>query len=121
MRYIFIFGITTILSLFLIFYPKKEYLGIYKEKFYIEYDYKIDAHNWVYTINNDNLSIKNINENKWEFIPKKNGISILCFYYTDSTKDKYKYKITYKFKIKDNKIYWLEGQGYGLLDFPNPY
>ena len=32
-----------------------------------------------------------------------------------------KYEIKYEFEIEDNKIYWLSGEGTGLLDYPNPY
>ena len=43
-------------------------------------------------------------------------------YYYDKKEDgSYKYKIVYEFTIKGNKIIWVDGTAYGMLDYPNPY
>ncbi len=118
MRYILIFGITLILSLVIIFYPQN-YLAKYKDEINIEYDYHDNGYNWNYVSDNDNIILKESTDNKWTFIPNKNGNSTVTFTY--SKEDNVKYKIIYKFKIKGNKIYWLKGDGYGLQSYPNPY
>ena len=119
MKYILIFGITIILSLIIIFYPQ-QYLAKYDNEVNIEYNYNDENYNWNYDIDNDNLILKNNTENKWTFIPNKNGTSKITFKYTND-KNETKYTIIYDFKVKNNKIYWTNGMGLGLQSFPNPY
>ena len=116
MRYYIIFGVTFILLLIILFY--NPYLGIYKDSISIEYNYDNEGYSWNYSSDNDCLSLKENSDNKWIFVPNKDGKTKLIFKY--SSKDNVKYKIEYLFRIKGNKIYWLDGTGYGLLDFPNP-
>ena len=117
MRYIILFGITIILALFIMFY--NPYLGIYKDQVTIEYDFKEENYTWKYDLSNDNLILKDSSENKWTFIPNKNGKITVNFYYTNDHENLY--EIMYEFKVKNNKIYWLKGEGKGLLSYPNPY
>lgn len=122
MRYYVIFGITAIILALILFYnPNSKYLGVYENIVNIEYDYNDKGYNWIYEDNNDNLLIDKINDNKWTLKVNKDGEYEINFYYTDSTKEKYKYKIYYKFIVKNDKIYWLNGEAKGLLDYPNPY
>ena len=116
MRYFIIFGVTFVLLLFILFY--NPYLGVYNDSVTIKYDFNDEGYSWDYTIYNDNLILKDSDANSWTFIPNKNGVCKLIFKYT--SEENSKYTIEYKFKIKGNKIYWLDGVGYGLLDYPNP-
>lgn len=117
MRYIIIFFVTIILSLFIMFY--NPYLGVYKDNITISLDDSIEGYEWKYEMDNDNLTLLKKDNKTWKFNINKNGISNL--YFTYSNNEGIKYKIYYKFKIKNNKIYWLEGYGEGLLSYPNPY
>ena len=118
MRFVIIFGVTLILSLLILFY--NPYLGVYKNTITIDYsDISDGSFSWSFIKNNDCIELYNESENKWVFVPKNNGKSTLTFYYQNQSD--VKYKIIYDFKIKNNKIYWLNGEGYGLLSYPNPY
>ena len=117
MRYFLIFGITIIIALFIMFY--NPYLGVYKDQITIEYSFSEDGYYWKYDISNDNLHLKESSDNKWIFIPNKNGIVTLNYYYTNGEENLY--EIFYEFKVKNHKIYWVKGEGTGLLSYPNPY
>lgn len=117
MRYFIIFFITFILCLLILFY--NPYLGVYKDNMTIYLEDNVENFSWSYELNNDNIMLYNKDNNNWTFVPNKNGVTDLFFTYTN--KDSVKYKIYYKLKIKNNKIYWLEGYGEGLLSYPNPY
>lgn len=117
MRYIIIFGITTIILLFILFY--NPYLGVYKDYINISFDNNIDNYEWNYEIDNDNIELVESDDQSWKFKANKDGISNLYYTYSDSKN--IKYKIYYKLKVKNNKIYWLEGYGEGLLSYPNPF
>ncbi len=119
MRYIVIFSTTIILALLILFYPRN-YLLKFKDSVTIDYESMNTDNLWTYEIDNDNLMLENNVNNLWKFIPKKDGETILTYYY-NKVGEKYKYKIIYKFIIKGNKIIWKEGEGQGLLDYPNPY
>ena len=120
MRYYIIFGITFILLLIILFYnPNSKYLGVYKDKITIEYNYDDEGYSWSYENDNDNVEVETINNNKYILYPKKDGKYNITFKY--SNEENNKYEIKYEFEIKDNKIYWLSGEGIGLLDYPNPY
>ncbi|MGM9877762.1 MAG: hypothetical protein ACI33S_03840 [Bacilli bacterium] len=122
MRFYIIFGITFLLLGIIIFYnPYSEYLGVYKDSVNIEYNFNDEDYFWIYEIDNDNLNIKQIDTNKWSLSINKDGITNVIFYYFNDKTNDTKYKINYEFKIKNNKIYWTQGEGKGLLDFPNPY
>ena len=118
MRYYIIFGVTFILLLIILFY--NPYLGIYDDKLTIDYNSidQEDGYKWEYSINNDNLVLTNSDESKWSFKPNKNGTVDVVFKYI--SEEKCKYTIEYKFKVKGRKIYWIKGEGHGLIDFPNP-
>ena len=116
MRYILIFSITAILALFIMFY--NPYLGVYNDSITISFDDLLDDYSWNYDIDNDSLELLSNSNNEWIFKASKNGTSNLFFRYMND--EDIKYEIYYKLKIKDNKIYWLEGYGKGLLDYPNP-
>ncbi len=117
MRYIIIFSVTIILSLFIIFY--NPYLGVYKDSVTINLNNDLDNYSWNYTIDNDNLKLVSSDDSNWKFIPQRDGETNLLFSYSNN--DDIKYEIYYKFKIKNKTIYWLEGYCNGLLSYPNPY
>ena len=119
MRYFIIFSITLIISLLLIFYPRN-YLMKFDNEININYEDITKDNLWKYEMNNDNLKLKNNVNNLWTFVPNKNGKTILTFYY-DKKEDGYKYKIIYELEVKNNKIIWLEGEAFGLINYPNPY
>lgn len=119
MRNIIIIIVTFIILMFILFYYP--YLGVYENKITFEYDLKEENYFWKYEIDNDILKLNESSENKFTFLPKKSGKCNVTFEYVNKTNNESKYKIHYKFKVKNNKIYWLEGIGYGLLSFPNPY
>ena len=115
MRYIIIFGVTLIISLFLIFYPQ-QYLMKYNDIITVDYTNLTEDNLWNYEISNNNIKLKENKDKIWAFVPNKNGKVTLTFKY-----DNNKYKIIYELKIKGNKIIWISGKAYGLLDYPNLY
>lgn len=115
MRYIIIFGVTLIISLFLIFYPQ-QYLMKYNDIITVDYTNLTEDNLWNYEISNNNIKLKENKDKIWAFVPNKNGKVTLTFKY-----DNNKYKIIYELKIKGNKIIWISGEAYGLLDYPNLY
>ena len=117
MRYIVIFGVTIIMVLIILFY--NPYLGVYKDQITIEYSFDEEGYHWEYNIDNNNLILKESSENKWVFAPNGNGKTIVNYYYTNGHDNKY--EIYYEFKVSNNMIYWLKGEGLGLLSYPNPY
>lgn len=116
MRYIVIFLITAVLCLFIMFY--NPYLGVYNDTITINLDDEVENYDWNYVIDNDHLKLINYGDNVWTFKAESNGVSNL--YFTYSYNDNKKYEIYYKLKVKNNKIYWIEGYGEGLLSYPNP-
>lgn len=120
MRYFAIFG-STLIIIILIFYFNPKCLGKYENEAFIDLESIDENYKWKYELDNNNISIIPYEKNKWKIIPKKNGNVQIIFYYTDSNINNYKYKIRYNLKIRNKKIYWIDGQGYGLLDFPNIY
>ena len=119
MRYIIIFGVTLIISILIIVYPRN-YLKIYKDSVTIDYTTikNADEGSWEYELSNDNLQLDKESNKVWKFTPNKNGEVKLIYKYLIGEESKY--KIEYKFKVKNNKIYWLDGKGTGMFDFPNP-
>ena len=117
MRYFIIFLITFILLLLILFY--NPYLGVYKDYINISLEDSIENYDWSFETDNDNIKLVDSTDHSWKFKINKNGITNLNFIYSDS--NNIKYQIFYKLKIKNNKIYWLEGYGKGLLSYPNPY
>ena len=116
MRYYIIFGVTAVLLLIILFY--NPYLGVYENSITIDYNFNDENYVWEYKASNNNLVLSEQSENHWRFIPNKNGSIDLEFIYKND--QDVKYRIVYNFKIKNKKIYWINGEGYGLLDFPNP-
>ena len=120
MRYFIIFGITILLSLIILFYPRN-YLLKFKDSITIDYTSMGKEELWSYEQNNDNLKLLNSSKNIWKFIPVKDGKTTLTYYYDRKDGNSYKYKIVYELVIKNNKIIWKSGSGFGLLEYPNPY
>ena len=122
MRFKIMFGVTSLILLYLLFYPSSYYLGKFKNNITVNYsDFKFNKEcDWTYKISNDNIKLKSKNNKIWIYEPNKDGNTTLNFYCTDED-NKIIYNITYKLKIKDKTIYWLESSGEGLLDFPNLY
>ena len=118
MRYYIMFGITLFLTLFIIFY--KPDLGVYKDKVTIEYSFKEEGYKWSYEIDGNALKLNNESLNKWTFKVNKNGPSNITFKYTNEEGNEL-YRIEYKFKVFGKRIFWKEGIGHGLIDYPNPY
>lgn len=119
MRYYIIFGVTLVVCMFILFYPKN-YLYKYTDRITIDYNELTDDDLWIYESTNDNLKLENSAQNIWTFTPNKDGKVTLTFYYKKEN-DNFKYKIIYDFLIKGNKIIWKSGEALGLFDYPNPY
>lgn len=122
MRFKIMFGLTFLIVLTLLFYPNNQYLGKYKDTITIDYrDFKLSNDcEWNYELSNDNIKLLSKDENIWKYKYIKNGKTTLNYYCSDD-KGKNIYKITYELKVKNNYIYWLKGDGKGMLDFPNLY
>ena len=121
LRFYIMFGVTAILSIYLIFWgPTSKYLAVYKNKMTIEYDIDLkDGYSWSFESDNDNVKLSSSEDNKWVFEPNKNGNTTLTFYYKNE--DNTLYKIIYGLKVLKNKIIWTKGEGTGLTSYPNPY
>ena len=127
MKYLrfYIIGFLTLIGLiYILFIFKPQYLYKYKNNITIEYNVeKIDGYEWQYEIKNNNFKLSSNKNDKWTFTPSKDGSDTITFYYfnPENPDEKYKYKVSYDFKIEGNKIYCLSGMGYGLHNFPFPY
>ena len=117
MRYYIIFGITIVFSLLIIFCTP--YLGTYKNRMTIEYDNVKDGYSWTYKEKGNALKIIEKSENKWIFKPNKTGIYEITYYLKKDQEEES--KIYYKFFVINKRIFWLEGNAKGLLNYPNPY
>ena len=115
------FGLTAIICLYILFFsPLTKYLSIYNDSMTIEYDMETkEGYSWIYELENENIKLKEYDDNKWIFVPNKNGKTVLTFYYKNE--DDVLYEITYGLKIRVNKIIWINGEGKGLTSYPNPY
>lgn len=116
MRYIIMFIITGILVLFILLY--NPYLGIYDKTVTISFDEDLDGYKWEYDLLGDSLELEKEDNDSWTFKARSNGITTLDYKYVNN--NDVKYEIHYKFKIKGNKIYWIEGYANGLHEFSNP-
>ena len=124
LRFYIIIGITILGLIYIFFIFKPKYLYKYTDQFTIKYEIEnTDEYSWSYEINNDILKVKNTDSLQWTFKPNGDGFSTVTFYYKkpEDTIENAKYKIVYDFEIKGNKIFWLTGMGYGIVNFPNPY
>lgn len=117
MRYYIMFGITIILSLLIIFYTP--YLGIYKKKVTIKYDFNDEGYVWKYDIEGSSLKIDSEKDNEWTFKSNGIGTSKITFKYVNEEED-VKYEIYYKFYVIVGHIFWNDSLGKGLIDYPNP-
>ena len=109
LRFYIMFGLTAIICLYILFFsPLTKYLSIFNDSMTIEYD-----------MENENIKLKEYDDNKQIFVPNKNGKTVLTFYYKNE--DDVLYEITYGLKIRGNKIIWINGEGKGLTSYPNPY
>lgn len=115
------FIVTLIITIYILFFsPINKYLGVYNDKMIIYYDFdNVDGYEWSYTLNNDNIILSDFQNSKWVFKPNKNGSVKLIFKYINNDNDTL-YVITYDLKVRGNKIIWLNGEGVGLVNFPNP-
>lgn len=123
-RFYFIFGITAVLVLIILFYnPNAKYLGVYKESMTIEYDFEdIEGYDWFYDVTSDIFDISATSGSKWKLLPKKDGVTTITFYYKQKEdSEDYMYSILYDFEVEGKKIIWTKGVASGLLDYPNPY
>ena len=117
MKYIWLFLITFILALIIMFY--RPYLGSYKDS--VSFDYNNDDNiEWKYETNSDKLEIVSSSLNIFKFIPKKSGKIKLVFYHVNEKNEKAN-PVTYEFFVLNKRIIWLKGEGIGMFDFPNPY
>ena len=122
MRYYIIFGITLIAAIVIFFYnPYSDYLGVYKNNATIEYLEKEEGYEWVLVPDNDNLTVNEINNNKWNISINKKGSTKVIASFINLENNDVKYKITYDFKNNGRKIFWTNGIGEGIPDFLNPY
>ena len=65
------FSITLIICILLMFWnPKSKYLGIYKNKMTIEYNFNEKNYDWKYNISNNIIDIKTIDKEKEEELEK---------------------------------------------------
>ena len=98
-----------------------DYSSLLKSGFYPVIPKNTKVIDW--KIDNDVLKVINTDSLQWTFKPNGEGLSTITFYYKkpEDTIENAKYKIVYDFEIKGNKIYWLTGMGYGIVNFPNPY
>lgn len=122
MRFKIMFGISSIIIMLLIFYPQNSYLNKYENNITVNYsnlELAIDCE-WNYKLSNDNIELVNKNDNTWKYKYNKDGKTTLIYYCKDDNNNDI-YTVTYDLKMKDNYIYWLSGDGTGLLDFPNLY
>lgn len=115
--------IMILISLFIgfviIVFPHK-YLATYKDVVTIKYDY--DDEGYFYKVESDNENLKLVSEiGGLTFKAEHDGETNITIYYLNSDDtSNYKYKFVYKFKVKENNIYWLKGEGYGVIGYPNP-
>ena len=117
MRYYIIFGTTFIIALLLLFYHP--FLAMYNKSITIELNNSETDYNWEYELNGKALKLDSESDNKWTFSTNKNGVSSIDFKYIKDQDSKY--TIHYTFRVLMGKIFWLDGKGYGLTDFPYPY
>ena len=118
MRYYIIFGATFILSLIIIiFVPKISYKDSFNDEIILSFDDTDDEYKWSYDIEGDSL-INNSNDNPFKFTIVKNGESTISFCYSKNN-EKCIHKVSYKFKVRSNIIYWLESEGMGYYVYPD--
>ncbi len=123
MRFVIIFVLTIVGLVGIMFYEPKlddKLLSVFEDTVTIDYKELDESKDWTYEINNDSLKEVSHDDTSFVFESNNDGMSELVFYYQKSDDD-YKYKVTYSFEVKDNKIYWREGKTEGLMDFPKVY
>ncbi len=123
MRFVIIFILTVVGLVGIMLYEPKlddKLLSVFEDTVTIDYKELDENKDWTYEISNDNLKEISHDDTSFVFESNNDGLSELVFYYQKSDDD-YKYKVTYSFEVKDNKIYWREGKTEGLMDFPKVY
>ena len=123
MRYILILIFTVVGLVGIMFYEPKvdeKLLSVFDNKVTIDYNDLDTNGEWTYEINNDSLKEVSHDDTSFVFESNNDGVSELVFYYQKNDDD-YKYKVTYSFEVKNNKIYWREGKTEGLMNFPKVY
>ena len=123
MRFVVIFVLTIVGLVGIMFYEPKldeKLLSVFEDTVTIDYKELDESKNWTYEINNDSLKEVSHDDTSFVFESNNDGVSELVFYYQKNDYD-YKYKVTYSFEVKNNKIYWREGKTEGLMNFPKVY
>ena len=123
MRFVVIFVLTIVGLVGIMFYEPKldeKLLSVFEDTVTIDYKELDESKNWTYEINNDRLKEVSHDDTSFVFESNNDGVSELVFYYQKNDDD-YKYKVTYSFEVKNNKIYWREGNTEGLMNFPKVY
>lgn len=123
MRFVVIFVLTIVGLVGIMFYEPKldeKLLSVFEDTVTIDYKELDESKNWTYEINNDSLKEVSHDDTSFVFESNNDGVSELVFYYQKNDDD-YKYKVTYNFEVKNNKIYWREGKTEGLMNFPKVY
>jgi energy-coupling factor transporter transmembrane protein EcfT len=116
-RYFIIFGITLVLTLIILF--SNPFLGTYKNKMTIKYDEVEEGYRWEYKSKGNALKIIKEKDNEWVFKPNKTGKYEITYYYKNE--EGTKVTIYYKFRVFGKRIFWMEGNAKGVLNYPNPY
>lgn len=121
-RFMIIGSVTIVLLIIILFYdPYKNYLAVYIDNMTIDQTVESDNYYWDVKLSNELISMKNDRVNSWEFYPNNNGTTSIVFSYINKETNKIDKTITYKFKIKSNKLLWLSAECSVLEDFPSPY
>ena len=116
MRYYIMFFVTLIIVLIILFW--NPYLGTFKNTMTIEYNFNEEGYSWKLDQSSNKLLLSNDEESKWVFKANKSGYDELNFYYTNGEDNMY--HTYYKVLVIGRRIFWIDGYGEGLLDYPNP-
>lgn len=121
-RLLILFSITIIIVLYIIFFMKSKYLGIYDNEISIIKEYeKNQDYSWSYSLDNKIVDINDKDSGNTYSLSIKaleDGKCVLKLLYNSDTDTKY--EIIYGLTIKEDKIYWTYGESKGLVDLPNP-
>ena len=117
MRYFIIFGITAILVLIILFY--NPFLGTYNNDLTFDFSKNKDECKWNYIVDGDSFKIDKDTKNIFKFKANKNGKSSIIFTCGDA--EEVIHEVKYDFKVFAKQIFWLESNGTGLYNYPNPY
>lgn len=117
MRYFIIFGVTALLVLIILFF--NPFLGTYSKTVSFDFSKNQEGCKWNYIIKGDSLKYDQSKKNIFKFKASKNGKGTIIF--TCSDAEEVKHEVDYKFKVFAKQIFWVESNGKGLYNYPNPY